>query len=126
MTANRTQRRIQVAKVRRLKRQARDEFKVEIVVVTDPRAQSAHRHFSAAVAAGRKPKCLSCSHTFRDPNNAAAFLICSNARGTKAGQIAICKNCYVLRREQLPLFVDKVFQKQLGLTVNWCPDGAPE
>jgi hypothetical protein len=124
VTANRTARRTQAAKVRHLKRQARGEFTVEIILATDPKAQSAHRHFTAAVSAGRRPKCLACAHTFRDPNNVAAFLICSNTRGTTAGQVAVCKNCFVLRREQLPMFVDEILHKQLGLTMPWCPAGA--
>jgi hypothetical protein len=62
------------------------------------------------------------SHLSR-PNNVAAFLICSNTRGTKAGQVPICKNCFVLRRETLPLFADEILRKQLGLNINWCPAG---
>jgi hypothetical protein len=118
---NRTARWAQASKVRHLKKQARGQFTVGIVSVNDAKAAVAHRHLSAAVAAGKRPQCLACSYIFRDPQNVAAFLICSNARGTKAGQIAICKNCYVLRREQLPLFVNEVLQKQLGISGVWRP-----
>lgn len=75
----------------------------------------AGRYFAAAVAAGRKPKCLACSHLFVAAKDCAAFMIVSSKHGTKAGQIPICKNCFVLRHATLPIFVDEAMQQQLGV-----------
>ena len=63
------------------------------------------------------------SDTQRSLHRAPASVFAALTRGTKAGQIAIRKNCYVLRREQLPIYVEEVLQRQLasGLNINWCP-----
>lgn len=114
-SANRTQRRAQAAQVRHLKKQARGRFTAVIIPADDPRSAAAHHNFNVVVADGRLPKCLACSHYFHKPD-AAAFLVVSNSRGSKAGEIPICKNCLVLRRAALPIFIEEVMRKQLGVS----------